>query len=143
MQVRLDGVGAVVGDEVVGFGVGGAAGAAGEAAGAVRLGPVMTRLEVRRGHLAMLTATGRSSGLPRHTPVTAHSVDGRTYLWCPYGRRAQWYRNITDHPVVTVQSRGGARAMRAVGVDDVDEAAQAVAELRRFDEAFLRSYLGA
>lgn len=107
------------------------------------LGPVMTRLEVRRGHLVMLTATGRSSGLPRHTPVTAHSVDGRTYLWCPYGRRAQWYRNISENPVVTVQSRGGARAMRAVGVDDVDEAAQVVAELRRFDEAFLRSYLGA
>ena len=107
------------------------------------LGPVMTRLEVRRGHLVMLTATGRSSGLPRHTPVTAHSVDGRTYLWCPYGRRAQWYRNITENPVVTVQSRGGARAMRAVGVDDVDEAAEVIASLRRFDETFLRSYLGA
>lgn len=107
------------------------------------LGPLITHVEVRRGHLVMLTVTGRSSGLPRHTPVTAHALDGRTYLWCPYGARSQWYRNLKANPVVRVQSRRGSQVMRAVGIDDADEAAAVVAELRHFDETFLRSYLNA
>jgi deazaflavin-dependent oxidoreductase (nitroreductase family) len=107
------------------------------------LGPLIGRFEVRRGHLVMLTVTGRSSGLPRHTPVTVHQVGDRTYLWCPYGERAQWYRNATVNPVVTVQSPRGTQVMRAAGIEDVDEAMEVVAGLRRFDENFLRSYLAA
>lgn len=107
------------------------------------LGPLLARFEVRGGHLALLTVTGRSSGRPRHTPVTAHVLGGRTYLWCPYGGRAQWYRNLTANPVVTLQSRRGRQAMRAVGIGDVDEAIEIVDDLRRFDETFLRSYLAA
>jgi hypothetical protein len=74
-------------------------------------------------------------------PLTTHVVDGRTYLWCPYGGRSQWYRNVTANPVVTVQSPRGTQAMRAVGLEDVDEAMEVVSELRRFDLVFLRSYL--
>lgn len=107
------------------------------------LGQLIARFEIRHGHLVMLTVTGRSSGLARHIPVVAHAIDGRTYLWCPYGERSQWYRNIETNPVVTVQSRGCARAMRAVGIADSNEAAVVVADLRCFDEAFLRSYLTA
>lgn len=107
------------------------------------LGPVIGRGEVRGSHLVMLTVTGRSSGLPRHTPVAAHEVGNRTYLWCPYGGRSQWYRNAVVNPLVTVQSPRGTRVVRAKGIEDVDEAMVVVAELRRFDEAFLRSYLAA
>lgn len=107
------------------------------------LGPLLARFEVRGGHLVMLTVRGRTSGRPRHTPVTAHTVDGRTYLWCPYGKSAQWFRNVTADPLVTVQAAGGPRAMRAVPVAGAGEALEVVDELRRFDDTFLHSYLGA
>lgn len=45
------------------------------------------------------------------------------------------------NPVVTVQSRRGTQVMRAVSIEDDDEAAEVVAELRRFDRPFLRLYL--
>ena len=57
--------------------------------------------------------------------------------------RSQWYRNVLANPVVTVQSRRGAQAMRAVGIEDIDEALAVAADLRRFDVTFLRSYLTA
>jgi len=107
------------------------------------LGPVVGRFGVRGGHLVLLTVTGRSSGLPRHTPVVEHDVGGKTYLWCPYGGRAQWYRNLAANPVVTVQSRRGTQVMRAVGIKDDEEAIEVVADLRRFNLPFLRSYLAA
>ena len=91
--------------------------------------------------LVLLTVTGRSTGLPRHTPVAPHVVGGETYVWCPYGRRSQWYRNLTANPVVTVQSHRGTQVMRAVSIEDDDEAIEVVSELRRFDVPFLRLYL--
>jgi deazaflavin-dependent oxidoreductase (nitroreductase family) len=91
--------------------------------------------------LVLVTVTGRSSGLPRRTPLTPHVVGGRTYLWCPYGGRSQWYRNLTADPVATVQSHRGAQVVRAVRIEDDDEVAQVIAELRRFDPGFLRLYL--
>jgi deazaflavin-dependent oxidoreductase (nitroreductase family) len=107
------------------------------------LGPLIGRIDVRGGHLVMLTVTGRSTRLPRHTPLVAHDFDGRTYLWCPYGDRAQWYHNAGANPVVTVQSGGDLRSMRAVAITDVDEVVRLVAQLRHFDQTFLRSYLEA
>lgn len=107
------------------------------------LGPLLARPVIRGGHLVMLNVTGRSTGLSRHTPLTAHDFDGRTYLWCPYGDRSQWYRNVVANPVVTVQSRDGTRVMRAVAISDVEEVVRLVAELRHFDATFLRTYLDA
>ncbi len=101
------------------------------------LGPLVGRGPV------LLTVTGRSTGLPRHTPVTPHVVGGQTYIWCPYGRRSQWYRNLMANPVVTVQSYRGTQVMRAVSIEDDDEAVEVVSELRRFDVPFLRLYLRA
>ncbi len=108
-----------------------------------RLGlrPVVARLHVRRSYLVVLTVTGRSSGLPRHAPVYPHVVGGRTYLWCPYGGRSEWYRNLTASPVVTVQSRRGTQVMQAAAIGDDDEAIEVVAELRRFGAPWLHSYL--
>lgn len=107
------------------------------------LGRWVSAIEVRGGHLVLLTVRGRSSGVPRHAPVVTHSVEGRTYLWCPYGSRAQWYRNVIANPVVTVQSSNGTHTLRAVRIGDMDEAIAVVSELRRFDRDFLHSYLAA
>ena len=101
------------------------------------LGSLVGRVNV------LLTVTGRSTGLPRHTPVTPHVVGGKTYIWCPYGGRSQWYRNLMANPVVMVQSHRGTQVMRAVSGEEHGEAVEVVSELRRFDVPFLRLYLAA
>ncbi len=107
------------------------------------LGPTVSRIRtVAEGsHLVMLTVTGRTSGLPRHLPVALHEFRGEEYLWCPYGSRAQWFRNVVANPVVTLQSDSGTEVKRAVAVEDLDDLMAIVADLRDFDETLLRSYL--
>ena len=92
--------------------------------------------------LIVLTVTGRTSGLPRRTPVRREFVGDTTYVWCPYGGRAQWYRNLIANPVATVQSRTGTQVVLAVPIGD-DEAVAVVAELRRLYPPLLRRYLDA
>jgi len=91
--------------------------------------------------LMLLTTTGRTSGRPRHTPLAAHRMGGRTYAWCPYGGRGHWYRNLTANPVVTVQTAEGARSARAVRIDDDAEVADLYGLLKGFDAALLHRYL--
>ena len=95
------------------------------------------------GPLLLLTVTGRSSGQPRRTPVTAHVVHGRTYLWCPYRGRSQWFRNLAANPVATTQSRHGTQVVRAVALADEDETVEVAAELSRFNPPWWRKYLEA
>lgn len=90
--------------------------------------------------LLLITVTGRTSGLPRRTPVTPHRVGGRTYVWCPYGGRSQWYRNLVANPVATVQSHRGTQVVRAERLSD-EEVVQVVEALRVFDAPWLRRYL--
>lgn len=87
--------------------------------------------------------TGRSSGLPRHTPVIVHVVGNQTYVWCPWGGRSQWYRSMMANPVVTVQSRKCTQVMQAVSVEDDAEVLDVVSDLRRVDAPYLRLYLDA
>ncbi|MCV2393676.1 nitroreductase family deazaflavin-dependent oxidoreductase [Actinotalea sp. M2MS4P-6] len=104
------------------------------------VGRLVSRIDTRGSRLVMLTVTGRKSGAPHHMPVALHELDGRPYLWCPYGSRAQWYRNLVARPVVTIQS-DRTRVMRALPVEDADDVLALAADLRRFDETFWRSYL--
>lgn len=66
----------------------------------VRLANRLTRLLVRAninvgpmGQTWLLTVRGRKSGQPRTTPVTIVEVDGRRYLFAPYGV-VDWVRNL-------------------------------------------------
>lgn len=99
------------------------------------LGPLVGRVWM------VVTTTGRSSGLPRHTLVYPHVVGDRTYLWCPYGGRAQWYRNVVADPVVTVQWRRGTEVVRAVPLTDEAEVVEVVSALRRFGRSWFEGYL--
>lgn len=110
--------------------------------GLLKLPVVLWRLGLGRVlPLSILTATGRSSGLPRRTALYPHDLDGRTYLWCPYGSHAQWYRNVLAGPVVTLQSRRGSRVLRASTLTDERETLRLVTELRRFGGSFFETYL--
>ena len=56
----------------------------------------------------MITHVGRKSGRIFHTPleVVVHDTDSGEYVVCSgTGRNADWYRNISEHPVEQIQVR--------------------------------------
>ena len=67
--------------------------------------------------VVMLTTTGRRSGRPRTTMLTAPVRDGeRLVLVASYGgddRHPAWFLNVRAHPQVEVLMDGRARRMRA------------------------------
>ncbi|WNM35905.1 nitroreductase/quinone reductase family protein [Streptomyces sp. Li-HN-5-11] len=67
-----------------------------------RLNPIMRRLPAQ----ILLETTGRTSGLPRRTPVGGRRVDGSFWLVSEFGERSQYVRNIKADPRVRVRLRG-------------------------------------
>jgi len=63
----------------------------------------------------ILHTIGRSSGLPRSTPVTAVFVDGKRYLVAPYGAMG-WVHNLRAHPAVRLERK---RVMEDVTASEV------------------------
>jgi deazaflavin-dependent oxidoreductase (nitroreductase family) len=100
------------------------------------LGPVLGRVFI------LLTARGRKSGQPRRTAVARWEVNGQLYGWCPYGERAQWYRNVVADPRVTLQTRGGARSAVVARVADDEELTRLYRVMEETDAAGLAWYLG-
>jgi deazaflavin-dependent oxidoreductase (nitroreductase family) len=74
-----------------------------------------------------LITTGRKSGKPRSTMLTAPVVDGeRIVLVASYGgddRDPAWYRNLKTNPEVTAVTRGSRRQMvaRTASQEEKDE----------------------
>ena len=67
-----------------------------------RLNAVMRRLPLQ----TLLETTGRTSGLPRRTPVGGRLVGGSFWLVSEFGERSQYVRNIKADPRVRVRIRG-------------------------------------
>lgn len=67
-----------------------------------RLNPVMRRLPLQ----TVLETTGRTSGLPRRTPVGGRRVGDSFWLVSEFGERSQYVRNIKADPRVRVRLRG-------------------------------------
>lgn len=67
--------------------------------------------------VVILETTGRKSGEPRRTMLTAPVVDGDTVvLVASYGgdsRHPAWYLNLTANPDVAIEMNGRRRDMRA------------------------------
>ncbi|MDR5699589.1 nitroreductase family deazaflavin-dependent oxidoreductase [Agromyces aerolatus] len=70
-------------------------------------------------HAAVLTVTGRTSGLPRSTPVTAIEQGGAVWLVSPYGT-VSWVRNARASGEVTLTKRRTTRrfAVREASPDE-------------------------
>lgn len=101
------------------------------------------RLGLRRavtGTFLILTTTGRKSGRAVHTPLMPHRMDSSVYVWCPYGDRGQWCRNVLTDPLVTVQDASGTWAAHATRPADDAEVARLHALLLAFDEGQLQHY---
>jgi deazaflavin-dependent oxidoreductase (nitroreductase family) len=74
------------------------------------------------GYFLTLTTTGRRSGLPHQTPLNYAILNGRIYLLSGFGVHADWYRNLTAEPRVTVALPGRVVQGTAVPVLDPLEA---------------------
>lgn len=73
----------------------------------------------------ILTTTGRRTGKPRATPLTAVEHDGHTYVIASYGgddRHPAWYLNLVAKPEVTVERQGRVEARVARVLDDAERA---------------------
>lgn len=85
------------------------------------------------GRRMLLRTTGRRSGLPRLTPLEyiEDESTGVLYIFSAWGRKSDWYRNMTATPRVEV--RAGHRRFLAVAepVRTIAEAAAAVETYRR------------
>jgi deazaflavin-dependent oxidoreductase (nitroreductase family) len=56
------------------------------------------------GFNGLLTVPGRTTGEPRTTPVAIIEVDGRRWIWCPWGDR-HWVRNLRSAGRATIEVR--------------------------------------
>jgi deazaflavin-dependent oxidoreductase (nitroreductase family) len=56
------------------------------------------------GFNGLITVRGRTSGLPRTTPVAIIELSGRRWVWCPWGD-VQWVRNLRAAGRATIRVR--------------------------------------
>ena len=89
----------------------------------------------------LLTTTGRKSGRPRRAMLEYHTLGSRRYITSAWGARADWYRNITASPNVTVQSARGTEAVLAQRIVADDELTELYEFFRRRAPAYLNWYL--
>lgn len=64
------------------------------------LGWVMSAVPPLSGKTMVVTHVGRTSGLPRQTPLNYAVLDGD--VWCTTHERSQWLRNVQANPEVSV-----------------------------------------
>lgn len=69
---------------------------------------------------SLIETTGRTSGLPRRTPVGGRLVGATFWLVSEYGRRSDYVRNIEANPRVRLRLRSTWYAGTATLLDDDD-----------------------
>ncbi|MER7565830.1 nitroreductase/quinone reductase family protein [Streptomyces sp. NPDC097941] len=99
-----------------------------------RFNPIMRRLPLQ----TVLETTGRTSGLPRRTPVGGKRVGGSFWLVSEFGERSQYVRNIKADPRVRVRIRGRWRTGTAHLMPD-DDTAVRLRSLPRMNSAAVRA----
>ncbi|MGW4389384.1 nitroreductase/quinone reductase family protein [Streptomyces sp. NBC_00063] len=86
----------------------------------------------------LLETTGRSSGLPRRTPVGGRLV-GREFWWVSeYGDKSQYVRNIQADPQIRVRIKGRWHTGTAHLLPD-DDASARLKKLPRYNSAAVRA----
>jgi deazaflavin-dependent oxidoreductase (nitroreductase family) len=64
--------------------------------------PLMRNVPIQ----TLLETTGRSSGLPRRTPVGGRKIGSEFWLVSEFGTNSQYVKNIQANPKVRVRVRG-------------------------------------
>jgi deazaflavin-dependent oxidoreductase (nitroreductase family) len=68
------------------------------------------------GFNGLITIRGRTTGLPRTTPVAIIDVSGRRWIWAPWGE-VHWVRNLRVAGHATITVRGRKEEVRATELD--------------------------
>jgi deazaflavin-dependent oxidoreductase (nitroreductase family) len=71
------------------------------------------------GFNGLITIRGRNSGQPRTTPVAIIDVDGRRWVWAPWGD-VQWVRNLRAAGMATITVRGRKEQVAATELDPME-----------------------
>ncbi|WP_329578099.1 nitroreductase/quinone reductase family protein [Streptomyces sp. NBC_01361] len=96
--------------------------------------PLLSRLP---GQI-LLETTGRTSGLPRRTPVGGRLI-GREFWWVSeYGDKSQYVRNIQADPKIRVRIKGRWHTGTAHLLPD-DDARARLKRLPRYNSAAVRT----
>jgi deazaflavin-dependent oxidoreductase (nitroreductase family) len=67
----------------------------------------------------LVTIRGRKSGLPRTTPLAVITVNGRRWVWSPWGE-SQWVRNLRAAGRAIIAFRGQTEAVTATELDPTE-----------------------
>ena len=68
------------------------------------------------GFNGLITIRGRTSGLPRTTPLAIIAVAGRRWVWSPWGD-VHWVRNLRAAGCATITVRGRREDVTATELD--------------------------
>ncbi len=67
-----------------------------------------------------MEVTGRTSGLPRTAPVAINEIDGRRWIWAPWGE-VHWVRNLRAAGRATITGRGRTEEVLATELDPQEQ----------------------
>jgi deazaflavin-dependent oxidoreductase (nitroreductase family) len=83
---------------------------------------VLLRAGIPLGFNGLITIPGRTSGLPRTTPVAIIEVSGRRWVWAPWGE-VHWVRNLRAAGHATITVRRHAEEVQATELDPTERVA--------------------
>jgi deazaflavin-dependent oxidoreductase (nitroreductase family) len=95
------------------------------------------------GPNALITVPGRTTGLPRTTPLAIIAVAGRRWIWSPWGE-VHWVRNLRAAGQATLTFRGHKEEVRALELEPAERVAffrdvlRPLARSIRFGVTFIR-----
>lgn len=96
--------------------------------------PMAVRLPMQ----TVLETTGRTSGLPRQTPIGGRRIGQEFWLVSEFGEKSQYVRNLQAHPQVRVRIKGKWYAGTAHPVPQ-DDARTRLKSLPRLNSAAVRT----
>ena len=102
---------------------------------------------VPMGFNGLLTVRGRKSGVPRTTPLAVIEVEGRRWIWSPWGE-TQWVRNLRTDGRATIEVRRRTEAVTATELSPTErigffrDVLRPLAESMRGGMWFIRTFDG-
>jgi deazaflavin-dependent oxidoreductase (nitroreductase family) len=96
--------------------------------------PLMRKIPVQ----TLLETTGRSSGMPRRTPIGGRKVGEAFWLVSEFGTNSQYVKNIEANPSVRVRVRGRWHTGTAQLLPD-DDARARLRSLPKFNSAAVKT----
>src|SRR5215472_3738865 len=70
----------------------------------------------------LVTIRGRTTGIPRTTPLTVIEIGGRRWVWSPWGE-VNWVRNLRAAGRATIEMRHGKEEVIATELDPTQRVA--------------------